>query len=362
VDCGLRSVSEEAAVEVRAKAARAIQVICEALDFPKYTDEQIERVIYAHSSEQIERMSADNIKMSDEMIKRNLTIVDIIKGFAKQGESEIAEALLSLVKQRIAGDYLQTAAIFDPDLNCVSAVNYANDYAGPGSGYRIERERWDEIRTLRQVKRPEDIKVAQTCGDGFSCGLRLSIKDIGPALKGHRPDEIVIGISPAFGKALNQTLSGLHVGEALYEIMAGIEEEECHTRVIRIENSIDLGLIGSRAAKVSGSGVGIGIQSKGTTIIHQKDLPPLDNLELFPMALLIDLKMYRAIGRNAACYAKGKQPPTIPTKWDQSITHKRARAEPLVVILQHIEAEHVVEDKLSTELELMFSHLEDDEQ
>ena len=43
-------------------------------------------------------------------------------------------------------------------------------------------------------------------------------------------------------------------------------------------------MIGSRAAKISGgSGVGIGIQSKGTTIIHQKDLPPLDNLELFPI-------------------------------------------------------------------------------
>ena len=362
VDCGLRSVSEEAAVEVRAKAAKAMQVICEALDFPKYTDEQIERVIYAHSSEQIERMSGDNIRMSDEMIKRNLTIVDIIKGFAKQGEIEIAEALLSLVKQRIAGDYLQTAAIFDRDLNCISAVNDANDYAGPGSGYRLKRERWDEIKALHRVKRPEDIKVAQTCGDGFSCGIRLTIKDIGPASKGHRPDEVVIGISPAFGKTLNQTLSGLYVGEALYEIMAGIEEEECHTRVIRIENSIDLGLIGSRAAKISGSGVGIGIQSKGTTIIHQKDLPPLDNLELFPMALLIDLEMYRAIGRNAARYAKGKQPPTIPTKWDQSITHKRARAEPLVVILQHIEEEHVVKDKSGTELELMFSHLEDDKQ
>jgi hypothetical protein len=188
------------------------------------------------------------------------------------------------------------------------------------------------------------------------------MKDIGPASKGHRPNEVVIGISPAFGKTLNQTLSGLYVGEAFYEIMAGIEEEECHTRVIRIENSIDLGLIGSRAAKISGSGVGIGIQSKGTTIIHQKDLPPLDNLELFPMALLIDLNMYRAIGRNAARYAKGKQPPTIPTKWDQSITHKRARAEPIVVILQNIEEEHVVKDKSCTELELMFSHLEDDEQ
>jgi propanediol dehydratase medium subunit len=143
--------------------------------------------------------------------------------------------------------------------------------------------------------------------------------------------------------------------------MAGIEEEGCHCRVIRIENSADLAVIGSRAAKISGSGVGIGIQSKGTTVIHQKDLPPLDNLELFPMAMLIDLKMYRAIGRNAAQYVKGKQPATIPTVWDQSILQKRARAEPLVVILQQIEKECIVRDRSCTELELMFSHMEDDE-
>ena len=360
VDCGLRSVPEEAAVEVRAKAGKAMQIICEELDFPKYTDEDIEQVIYAHSSEHIERVSGDNIRMSNEIIKRNLTIVDIIKACAKRDESEIAEALLNLVKQRIAGDYLQTAAIFDRNLNCISAINDPNDYAGPGSGYRIERERWDEIKAVRQVKRPADIKADQTCDNGFLCRIRLTMNDIGPAAKGYRRDEVVIGVSPAFGKFLNQTLSGLYVGESLYEIMAGIEEEGCHCRVIRIENSADLAVIGSRAAKISGSGVGIGIQSKGTTVIHQKDLPPLDNLELFPMAMLIDLKMYRAIGRNAAQYVKGKQPATIPTVWDQSILKKRARAEPLVVILQQIEEECIVSDRSCTELDLMFSHMEED--
>ncbi len=80
------------------------------------------------------------------------------------------------------------------------------------------------------------------------------------------------------------------------------------------------------------------------------------------MALLIDQKMYRAIGKNAAHYAKGQQPSTIPTVWDESITYKRARAEPLVVILQHIEKECVVRDKQGTELEILFSHLEDEAQ
>lgn len=362
VDCGLRSVSEEEAIAVRAKAGKVMQAICEELDFPKYTDEQIEQVIYAHSSEQIERFSNDNIRMSNEILKRNLTIVDIIKACLKRGESEIAETLLNLVKQRIAGDYLQTAAIFDQNLNCISAINDANDYAGPHTGYRVGGERWDEIKALRQSKKPDNIKDEQVCSKSFSCGIRLTINDIGPALKGQRKDEIVIGVSPAFGKSLKQTLSGLYVGESLYEIMAGIEEEGCRCRVIRIENSTDLGVIGSRAAKISGSGIGIGMQSKGTTIIHQKDLPPLNNLELFPMAILIDLKMYRAIGKNAAHYAKGEQPVTIPTVWDESIAKKRARAEPLVVILQQIEEECVVKNRSSTDLELIFHHLEEDEQ
>ena len=52
-----------------------------------------------------------------------------------------------------------------------------------------------------------------------------------------------------------------------------------------------------------GSGVAIGLQSKGTALIHRADLEPLDNLELFGMAPLLTLDSYRAIGRNAAGYA-----------------------------------------------------------
>ena len=49
------------------------------------------------------------------------------------------------------------------------------------------------------------------------------------------------------------------------------------------------------SAKLAGSGIGIGIQSKGTTVIHQKDLYPLTNLELFPQAPSITLEIYRKI-------------------------------------------------------------------
>ncbi len=68
------------------------------------------------------------------------------------------------------------------------------------------------------------------------------------------------------------------------------------------------------AAELSGSGIGIGIQSKGTTVIHQKDLPPLSNVELFSQAPLIDLPTYRAIGKNAAKYAKKRITNTSSSK------------------------------------------------
>ena len=124
--------------------------------------------------------------------------------------------------------------------------------------------------------------------------------------------------------------------------------------MVRVENSTDLGMIGSIASKLSGSGIGIGIQSKGTTVIHQRDLPPLDNLELFSIAPLLTLDMYRNIGKNAALYAKGRQPPTIPIVWNDQTLVSKSRAFPKVVMLQQIEEENVSKETECTELECQF--------
>ena len=88
-------------------------------------------------------------------------------------------------------------------------------------------------------------------------------------------------------------------------------------RIIKVYHTSDVSFIAHVAAEYSGSGIGIGIQSKGTTVIHQKDLPNLSNLELFSQAPLIDLDTYRKIGKNAAKYAKGESPTPVPTKNDQ---------------------------------------------
>lgn len=127
------------------------------------------------------------------------------------------------------------------------------------------------------------------------------------AQKGTNPREVVIGVGPAFQREIVSTINGLSQDEVLKNIEAGIEEEGMVPRVVKVLKTSDVCFIGLEAAKLSGSGIGIGLQSKGTAVIHQKDLYPLSNLELFPQAPQMTLEMYRKIGQNAARYVNGEQ-------------------------------------------------------
>ena len=101
------------------------------------------------------------------------------------------------------------------------------------------------------------------------------------AKKGTDPKEVVIGVGAAFQKEIKKTICGIPLDDVLRNVKAGIEEEGMIPRVVKILDTSDVCFMALEAAKLSGSGIGIGIQSKGTTVIHQKDLYPLSNLELF---------------------------------------------------------------------------------
>lgn len=134
-----------------------------------------------------------------------------------------------------------------------------------------------------------------------------------------RADEVVIGVGPAFGKHQHKTLIDMPHNAILKELVAGIEEEGLHARVVRILRTSDVSFMAWDAANLSGSGIGIGIQSKGTTVIHQRDLLPLSNLELFSQAPLLTLETYRQIGKNAARYARKESPSPVPVVNDQMV-------------------------------------------
>ena len=146
---------------------------------------------------------------------------------------------------------------------------------------------------------------------------KLSLTEGGDAKKGVAADEVVIGLAPAFAYKQHKTMIDLPHDKVLREIIAGIEEEGMKWRIIKVYRTSDVSFVAHDAAEYSGSGIGIGIQSKGTTVIHQKDLPPLSNLALFSPAPLIDLDTYRQIGKNAAKYAKGEAPPPVTVRNDQ---------------------------------------------
>ena len=185
-----------------------------------------------------------------------------------------------------------------------------------------------------------------------SGAVSISLTGKGAASRGTNSAEVVIGLAPAFGSHQNKTIVDLPHGVVLRELIAGIEEEGLQARVVRVLRTSDVGFLAHDAATLSGSGIGIGIQSRGTTVIHQRDLAPLNNLELFPQAPLLDAETYRAIGRNAARYAKGQSPSPVPTKNDQMA---RPKFQAKAAVMHIKETEHVQPGAKPVELAVNFS-------
>ncbi len=158
VDGGLRPVNEEDVVAVRSKAARVLQGLFEKLGLPTITDEEVEAATYARGSDDMPaRDMVEDIKAAQEVLTRGLTGLDLVKALSECGYEDVAENVLSLLKQRVAGDFLQTSAIFDKDWNVISAVNDKNDYAGPGTGYRLEGAEWEKVKAIPKAINPNDI-------------------------------------------------------------------------------------------------------------------------------------------------------------------------------------------------------------
>lgn len=156
VDGGLKPVKEKDVIAIRNKAAKAIQAVFRELGLPVVTDEEVEAATYAHGSKDMpDRNVVEDLKAAQELLTRGVTGIDIVKALHKGGFAEIAERLLNLLKQRIVGDYLHTSAIFDENYNVISAVNDLNDYMGPGTGYRLEGERWEEVKNITHALDPD---------------------------------------------------------------------------------------------------------------------------------------------------------------------------------------------------------------
>jgi propanediol dehydratase large subunit len=158
VDGGLKPVKEEDVIKVRHEAAKAMQDVFRVLGLSEINDEEVEAAAYAHGSKDMpERNVIKDFEAIDDMLKRGITGLDIIKALSQSGHSQAAESILQMQKQRIKGDYLQTSAILDEQFNVVSAITNPNDYMGPGTGYRVSGQRWEEIKKIPHIISPDDL-------------------------------------------------------------------------------------------------------------------------------------------------------------------------------------------------------------
>jgi len=158
VDMSLRPVKEEDVIAIRNKGAMALQAVFDELRLPPITDDEVDAATYAHGSKDMpDRNVPEDLRSIDELMKREITGLDVVLALAKHGFNDVAQSVLNMLKGKVSGDYLQTSAIFDENFNVVAAINDLNDYEGPGTGYRLEGERWELLKDIRAAISPEDV-------------------------------------------------------------------------------------------------------------------------------------------------------------------------------------------------------------
>ena len=331
IDGGLRTVPAGRIGALRREAAQACRAVYRHLGLADFTDEHVELAVDAAGSKDLGETDTLAVVSAAHAIREGgLTVVDVVAALDETGYEDVAEKIMDMTRARLSGDYLQTAAIFDESLRVLSMVTDPNDYAGPGSGYEPAPARQAEINAIRQARGVADLRAEQAAS--AAAGL---LGPAGPATPGQDPRDVVIGVSPAVGRDVWRTLSGLTVPEVLSELLAGLEEEGCTGRVVRFDDTVDLGRIGLAAARLAGSGIGIGLQGKGTALIHRRDLAPLANLELYSVAPSVTPELYRLLGANAARHAKGGTPDPARNPYsDEAI---EARYHTTVIALMALE-------------------------
>ncbi len=150
-DGGLTPRGEDALLAIRKRAVEAVSAVLEELGLGRPTADMKASVAVASGSDETRSYLPGQVsRISAEIARQGVTVLDVIRALHKRGYREEAENLLFLVKLRLSGDYLQTSAVIRNG-KVLSAINDPNTYSGPGSGYRLDDRRKAEIANIRGV-------------------------------------------------------------------------------------------------------------------------------------------------------------------------------------------------------------------
>ena len=196
-DGGLTTVEDTKALSLRKKAVDAISHVLQDLNLANTSPQMKQSVAVASGSNETESFTPRDVAIISEKIKtEGINVLDVIKSLHTGGFEQEADNLLFLVKLRVSGDYLQTSAIIR-DARVLSAINDPNNYTGPGTGYRPSEQRKKELADIREVLDRDEVLRTEALGEIAEIKA-ISYKLIGRAEADGPPNEVVVGISPAF--------------------------------------------------------------------------------------------------------------------------------------------------------------------
>ena len=350
-DGGLTAVEDAKSLDLRRRAIDALSHVLKDLDLAAPTETMKRSVAVASGSNDTDSFAPRDVaQISQRIYEKGITVLDVIRSLQRGAFIHEAENLLFLVKLRVSGDYLQTSAVVR-DGRVISAINDPNAYTGPGTGYRLTEARRRELASIRDVLNREEVLRSEAASEPTEARA-IEYHSMGPATSGTDSQEIVVGISPGFGTKIFRTLAGHRLSTVLSALQKGVERGGGRMRVVRLRHTADTSFLGLSAARLSGSGVGIGIQSKGTAVIHHKDRLPHNNLELFSNAPITTLDHYEAMGFNATAYAKGDLPePVVVTNQGEALG---ARYHARVALIYAIETSMTENNASPEDIEINF--------
>lgn len=161
INGGIMPITEEESIKIRHKAGVALQAVFDGLGLPPITDEEVEAATYgSNSNDMPKRDMVQDMKAAQDLMTRGITVIDVIKALYDHDIKDVAEAVLKLAQQKVCGDYLQTSAVFLDGWKCTSAINDANDYKGPGTGYRLweDKDKWNRLENVPWALDPQKLE------------------------------------------------------------------------------------------------------------------------------------------------------------------------------------------------------------
>ena len=223
------------------------------------------------------------------------------------------------MRLRVSGDYLQTAAVVR-DGQVISAVNDPNDYRGPGTGYRLSEARRRELAAIRDVLDREEVLRSEAAFAAAEATTDCRTATLGPAAAGADRERNRHRRQPGlWGEVSTRRSPAIPSRRCWMRSATASAAEGCKPRVVRMRHTADTSFLGlsARAPCRLGHrhrhpGEGNGRHPSG------RDRLPHHNLELFSNAPITTLEHYRALGANAATYARGEmpEPVVVPTGGD----------------------------------------------